>query len=148
MNPALARFLQFAVLLVGVAALAFLLVFPHFEGRNAHATVFEVYFHDPFLAFVYLGAGAFFAALYQAFRLLGHAGRHGALPPWAPASFRFIRNCALVLVGFVAVGEVIILMQVNEDRAGGVVMGALVGLACIATAFVAAKLERSLRPAS
>ena len=38
MNPVLSRLLQLAVLLVALGALAFLLVEPVFEGRNAHST--------------------------------------------------------------------------------------------------------------
>ena len=143
MNKLLARLLQCAVFLVGLAALVFLLWEPHLEGRNAHSTVFQVYFNDPFLAFVYLGSIAFFAAVYQVSRMLGHAAAHGALPPSAPTTFRFIRNCALTLVGFVAIGEIIILMQQNEDRAGGVAMGLMIGLGSGAVAFAASRLERS-----
>ena len=145
MNRTLARFLQAAVLLVGVAALAFLLLEPQLEGRNAHATQFQVYFNDPFLAFAYLGSIAFFAALYRVFRLLGDVASHGALPPSAPDSFRFIRNCAFILVGFVAIGEVFIFRNESDDRAGGVAMGLLIGFGAIAVALAASKFERSLR---
>ena len=148
MNRISARFLQVAVLLFGLAALDFLLVEPHFEGRNAHATVFQVYFNDPFLAWVYLGSIAFFAAVYQVFRLLGHVASHGELPPTAPATFRFVRNCAFVLLGFVAVCEVVIFMHESDDRAGGVAMGAMIGLGCVAVAFLASRFERVLAPAS
>ena len=85
MNRLLARILQVAVVLFGIAALAFLLVEPHLEGRNAHATVFQVYFHDPFLAFAYLGSIAFFAAVFQALKVLGTgtiATREGGLRHW------------------------------------------------------------------
>jgi hypothetical protein len=146
MNRGLARFLQAAVLLIGIAALCFLLLEPQFEGRNAHATQFQVYFNDPFLAFAYLGSIAFFAALWKTFVLLGEVARQGALPPWAPKTFRFIRNCALILVGFVAVGEVFIIWHESDDRAGGVFMGVLIALGSIAVAAAATKLERRLRP--
>ena len=45
-----AEFLQFLIVLVAVATLALLLWEPHLEGRNANATLFEIYFHDPILA--------------------------------------------------------------------------------------------------
>jgi hypothetical protein len=35
---------------VGGAVFVFLLWEPHIEGRNAHATLFQIYFNDPFLA--------------------------------------------------------------------------------------------------
>jgi hypothetical protein len=144
MNRTLARFLQVLVLLVGLAALVFLLWEPHLEGRNAHATVWQVYFNDPFLAFAYLASIAFFAAVYQLFKILGYVGSHGAFSPAAPRAFRIIRNCALVLVGFVAIAEAIIFMQESDDRAGGVAMGLMIGLGSVAVAFIASKFERSL----
>ena len=49
-------FLQFVIALVGIGALALLLWDPHIEGRNAHATLFEIYFKDPFLACAYIAS--------------------------------------------------------------------------------------------
>jgi hypothetical protein len=46
-------FLKAVLLLVGIGALALMLWEPHIEGRNTHATLFEVYFKDPFLAYAY-----------------------------------------------------------------------------------------------
>jgi hypothetical protein len=56
MKRSSALFLQAAIVLIGIGALAFLLWEPHIEGRNAHATTFEIYFKDPFLAYVYVGS--------------------------------------------------------------------------------------------
>src|SRR5262245_16044301 len=119
-------FLQTVVVLIGMGALAFLLWEPHLEGRNAHATVFEVYFHDPFLAYVYLGSIPFFVARYYAFKVLGHAGRNQVFSQAAVNSLRTIKLCAIALVGFVAGAEVFILLHDSDDRAGGVVMGVLI----------------------
>ena len=63
MKNSSALLLQGVTVLVGIAVLAFLLWEPHIEGRNAHATTFEIYFKDPFLAYVYLGSAPFFVAL-------------------------------------------------------------------------------------
>ena len=43
-------FLQVLILLFGVGVFALLLWEPQVEGRNVHATQFEIYFKDPFLA--------------------------------------------------------------------------------------------------
>ncbi len=69
-------FLQIVVVLIGIVALALLLLEPRVEGRNAHATNFEIYFQDPLLALVYVGSIPFFMALYQAIKVLGHVGRN------------------------------------------------------------------------
>ncbi len=57
-------------MLTGTGALALMLWEPHLEGRNAHGTIFEIYFKDPFLAYAYTASIAFFVALYQIFTLL------------------------------------------------------------------------------
>lgn len=69
-----AIFLQTVIVLIGIGALAFMLWEPHIEGRNAHATLFEIYFKDPFLAYAYIASTPFFVALYQAFKLLWGEG--------------------------------------------------------------------------
>ncbi len=147
MNRGPSVFLRVVVVLLGIGALAFLLWEPRVEGRNANATFFEIYFKDPFLAFVYLGSVPFFVGLYHAFKVLGYAGRSGAFSPAAVRSLRIIKVCAIVLVGFVAVAEVIILMTPDDDRAGGVVMGIFIAFASIVVATAAAVLERTLQNA-
>ena len=78
-----AIFLQVIVALIGVASLAFLLGEPHLEGRNALATLFQIYFKDPFLAYVYLGSLPFYAALYQALKVLGYVRCNQVFSPEA-----------------------------------------------------------------
>src|SRR5205085_1522443 len=122
----------------GLEVSAFLLWEPQVEGRNVHSSQFHVYFHDPFLAFAYLGSIPFFVALYHAFRVLGSA-------PDALRRLRLIRYCAIALIGFIVVGEVVLLRQESDDRAGGVFMGGLFSAGAIAMAAVAARAERRLR---
>jgi len=64
-------FLQVVIVLIGIGVLAGLLWEPQIEGRNVHATQFEIYFKDPFLAYIYLAFVPFFVGLYQALRYLG-----------------------------------------------------------------------------
>ena len=67
---------------------------PHVEGRNAHATTFEIYFKDPFLAFAYIASVPFFVGLYQAFKLLGYAGQNKIFTQEAVKALRTIKYCA------------------------------------------------------
>src|SRR5215213_5211438 len=97
-------FLQAVIVLIGVGALALLLWEPHLEGRNAHATPFEIYFKDPFLAYAYVASIPFFAALYQAFKVLGYARQNRAFSQAAVSALRTIKLCAMAIIGFVAVG--------------------------------------------
>jgi hypothetical protein len=140
-------FLQVVIVLVGIGALALMLWEPHIEGRNAHATLFEIYFKDPFLAYAYLASTPFFVALYQAFKVLGYIGQDKAFSQATLKALRTIKFCALAIIGFVALGELFIMLGNSDDRAGGVFMGILItfGSAVIATA--AAIFERVLQDA-
>ena len=140
-------FLQIVIVLIGIGALALLLWEPQIEGVNAHATNFEIYFKDPFLALVYAGSIPFFIALYQAIKVLGYVGRNKVFSPEVVKALRTIRLCAFGIIGFVAVGELFIMLGNSDDRAGGIFMGILItfGSGVIATA--AAMFERILQNA-
>jgi hypothetical protein len=142
-----AIFLQVVVVLVGIGAIALLLWEPQIEGRNKHATLFEVYFQDPFLAYVYVASIPFFVAVVQAFKVLGYAGRNQVFSQAAVRSLRTIKRCAIAIIGFVAGAEVIILSHGNEDRAGGVFMGIVIAFASVVIATAAAVFERILQNA-
>src|SRR5882724_1221426 len=101
-------FLQVVIVLIGIGALALMLWEPHLEGRNMHATLFEIYFKDPFLAYAYLASIPFFVALYQAFKVLGYAGQNKVFSQAAVIALRTIKYCAIAIIGFVAVGEIFI----------------------------------------
>ena len=141
-------FLQIVIVLLGIGSLALLLWEPQIEGRNTHATNFEIYFKDPFLALVYLGSVPFFAALYQAFKVLGYAGQNKIFSKEAVKSLRNIKYCALAIIGFVVIEEIfIILNHGNDDPAGGVFMGVLITFGSIVVATAAAMFERILQNA-
>lgn len=140
-------FLRAVLVLIGIGALAFLVVEPHFEGRNAHATLFAIYFKDPFLAYLYVASIPFFVGLYQAFKVLGYAGRNKEFLPSAVRSVRTIKYCAIALIGFVAGAEVFIMFGNSDDRAGGVFMGVLILFASLVVATAMTVLERALQNA-
>ena len=141
-------FLQIVIVLIGMGALALLLWEPRLEGRNAHATNFEIYFKDPFLVLVYIGSIPFFVALYQAFKVLGYAGKNKIFSPVAVNALRTIKYCALAIIGFVVMEEIIILLSHgNDDAAGGVFVGLLITFGSIVVAAAAAMFERILQNA-
>ncbi|MES2201696.1 MAG: DUF2975 domain-containing protein [candidate division FCPU426 bacterium] len=138
-------FFQTVVVAIGVAALAFLIWEPLVEGRNAHATLYEVYFKDPFLALVYVGSLPFFTALFQTFKVLGYAGQGRVFSKEALKSLRTIKVCAFAVIAFVAVEEILIVLGDSDDRAGGVFMGALVTFGSLVAVVVTASFERFIR---
>ena len=140
--------LQRVIVLIGIGALALLLWEPRIEGRNAHATNFEIYFKDPFLTLVYAGSIPFFMALYQAFKVLGYAGQNRVFSLEAVKALRTIKYCAMAIIGFVAVEEIFIMLNHGgDDAAGGVFIGILITFGSIVIAVAAAMFERILQNA-
>ena len=142
-------FLQIVVVALGIGALALLLWEPRVEGVNAHATtLYQIYFDDPFLALVYVGSIPFFIALYQAFKLLGYIGQNKVFRPEAVRALRTIKYCALAIVGFLVVEELVIMLtHGDDDAAGGVAMGIGITFISIVVATAAAVFERTLQHA-
>jgi len=140
-------FLQIVLVLIGIGGLAVLLWEPQIEGRNVHATLFEIYFKDPFLAYAYVASIPFFVALYQAFKVLGYARQNKVFSPAAVQALRTIKYCAIAVIGFVAAGEVFIRLGNSDDRAGGVFIGILIAFGSIVIAAAAAMFERILQNA-
>lgn len=149
MKRRLTIFLQALILLFGAGVFVFLLWEPHLEGRNVNATLFEVYFKDPFLAYIYLAFVPFFVALYQALKVLGYARRGEILRQPSARALRIIRYCALTTALFILGAEVylFIFMRGKDDIAGGVMMGALVILGSLSIATAATVFERRLQNA-
>jgi len=142
-------FLQVVIVLIGIGVLAFMLSEPHFEGRNAHATFFEIYFKDPFLAYAYIGSIAFFVALYHAFKLLGYIQRKEVFSPRAVRALRIIKYCAMSLVVFIAGAEAyfFLVMRGKDDIAGGVMMGLFLIFISTIIGTAAAVFEKTLQSA-
>ena len=87
---------------MGLAVLTGVLWEPHLEGRNINADFMTIYFHDPFLAYIYFGTLPFFFALYQAFKLLGYIEQNKTFSPDSVRVLRNIKYCAMIIVGLVA----------------------------------------------
>lgn len=135
-------FFQTAIVLFGFGALAFLLGEPHLEGRNANASVFAVYFKDPFLAYVYLASVPLFVGLYQAFKAVGYAGQCKTFSHETVKAVRTVKNCALAIIAFVA-GTNFMVSGDPDDGPVGVIMRILVTVPSALVAIAAAKFERT-----
>ena len=140
-------FLQIVIVLIGIGAIALMLFEPQIEGRNAHATLYEIYFKDPFLAYAYIASIPFFVVLYKAFKILGYVRQNNIFSQVAVNALRTMKYCALVISGFVIVGEIIIMLSDSDDRAGGVFMGILITFGSIVIATAAAVFEKILQNA-
>lgn len=142
-------FLKIIIVFIGIGALVVMLWEPHIEGRNAHATLFEIYFKDPFLAYAYIASIAFFAALYQAFKLLEYIGRNEVFSQRSVKALRTIKYCAMTLVVFIVGAEAyfFIVQRGKDDIAGGVAIGLFMIFVSAIIATAAAVFERLLQSA-
>jgi hypothetical protein len=143
-------FLQIVIVLFGVGTLVFMLWEPHLEGRNANATTFEIYFNDPFLAYVYLASISFFVALYQAFKVLGDVRQDRTFSQGTVRALRTIRICAMILAVSIVGALAFILIvsrRVEEDIAGGVAMCLFMLFSTVVVGTAANVAERLLQNA-
>ena len=135
-------FLQVVIVLIGIGTFALMLWEPHIEGRNVHATLFEIYFKDPFLAYAYIASIPFFVALYQAFKVLGYIRQDKTFSQATVKALRTIKYCAIAIIGFVAVGVIFLVFGDKDDRPAGVFMRILITFASMVVATAAAVFER------
>src|SRR5258705_340254 len=137
-------FLQVVIVLLGVGVLALLLWEPQVEGRNVNATQFEIYFKDPFLAYIYQAFVPFFVGLYQAFKILGCAQRNEIFFQPSVRALRIIKYCALTTAIFILGAEayLFIFMRGKDDIAGGAMMGVFIILVSAIIATAAAVFQR------
>ena len=147
MSKSLTIFLQVVIVLIGIASLVFMLWEPHLEGRNVHATVFEIYFKDPFLAYAYFASLPFFVALYQAFQVLGFVRRNRVFSSEAVKALRTIKYCAICIIGFVVGSVAFMPFDDPDDRPPGVVMRLAVTFGSVIVVSAASVFERLLRSA-
>lgn len=141
-------FLRAVIVLVGIGAFAFMLLEPRFEGRNARATFFQIYFNDLFLPYAYTAFIAFFVALYQAFMLLGYIGKNKAFSSNSTRSVRAIRYCATIIIAFVVPAVIyLVVVRPGDDIAGGIFMGFIVIFASLVTVAAMDVFERVLHSA-
>jgi hypothetical protein len=137
-------FLQAVIVLLGVCVLTALLWEPHLEGRNVHATLFHIYFKDPFLAYVYLASIPFFVGLYQAFKVLGYAGRNRVFSQATVKALRTIKYCALITAAAIVAADAYLRIAAhgNDDPAGAIMLGIVATFASVVIGTAAAVFER------
>jgi Protein of unknown function (DUF2975) len=138
-------FFQVMVVVLGACALAFLLVEPHFEGRNVNATFFEVYFKDAFLTYAYVTSITFFLGLYKIFKILGYLKSGKAISVPTANALQTVKRCAMFAIGFVVGGVVVLLSTESDDRPPIIAIGTIAVIASVAVAVVSAKYEQIVK---
>lgn len=136
--------LQSVVAIIGILVLIALLWFPHLEGRNVNANLFQIYFQDPFLTYVYVASTPFFFALHRAFRLLGYMEQGKAFTQKSVNALRTIKYCAVACMGFLAVAMPIMVTFAQDDDSPGVVLIVLIATFAAGVIATAAGLFQQL----
>ncbi len=146
MKKSLVIFLQSIVVLVGIVVLIFMLWEPHIEGRNLHATLFEIYFKDTFLIYAYFASIPFFVGLYQTFKILKFTRQNKLFSLKVIKALRNIQYCAVATICFAIAGEnIFILYNNSDDRAGGVFMGFLICFISLIVGLTAVGFEKKVK---
>lgn len=146
MKRFLTLFLQAITVLIGISAFIFLLWEPQIEGRNANATLFEIYFKDPFLVYAYSVSTLFFVALYQIYKVLGYIRQNKTFSQATLNALSVIQYCAISIIGFVTIAVAcLFIVRPGDDIAGGVFMGVFIIFILTVIALGAILFERKLR---
>ncbi len=147
MNKRGATLLQIFIVIIGLGVLSFLLWEPTVEGVNVGASLSQIYFHDPFLAYVYLGSVPFFIALYKSFKVLGLVKENKTFSLATLTALRTIKYCAQTVVAFIIGAEIFIVTfnHGKDDVTGGVFMGLLAIVGAGTIAILAARFEKVLQ---
>jgi hypothetical protein len=140
-------FLRAVISLIGIVTLVAMLWLPQLEGRAADLDLIHIY-ADPLILYVYAGSIPFFAALYQAFKLLGYVDKNKVFSQPAVQAVRNIKYCALALPVLILLGEAFIVLGADgDDFTGPVALGVYTTFASLVIATAAAIFEKILQNA-
>jgi hypothetical protein len=141
-------FLQVVIVLIGIVALAIMIRFPLTEGRAANLDLLSIY-ADPFIIYGYVASIAFFVALYQAFKLLGHIGQNQVFSRNSVKALKTIKYGAIaVSISIVAAALYIRIFHAkDDDPAGFIAIAILATFISIVIATAAAVFEKTLQSA-
>lgn len=136
-------FLKIVLVLMGLAVLTAMLCEPHLEGRNVNADWVTIYFHDPFLTYIYLGSVPFFFALCQAFKLLGYIEQNKTFSQASVTTLRKIKYSAITIIVFL-VGAMswIRIFAGQDDPAGAIAIGLVLTFTTLVISIFAAVLQK------
>lgn len=142
-------FLKGVILLIGIGALAGMIIFPQLEGRNTNADMFSIYFQDLFLAYVYIASIPFFVALYQAFQLLGYIEQNKVFSIDSVRALRTIKYCAIILSILIVMAALYIRIfhAKGDDPAGFIALCIVTTFVSVVIATATAVFERLLQSA-
>jgi hypothetical protein len=141
-------FLKIVLVLLALAAAGlYLFWLPGIAARVAAADPEIAHLSRPFLIYVLILAIPFFAALYQAFRLLTYIDANRAFSEASVRAVGNIKVCALVIIALVALVELYASVWMQGSRLVFLVLGIFLIFATSVVATFAAVLQSLLQNA-
>ncbi|MEK3980341.1 DUF2975 domain-containing protein [Psychrobacillus sp. FSL K6-2836] len=142
-------FLKIAVFLIGTPVLAICIFgLPLLAKEAAESNSEFTYVLYGILIVMYVSVVPFFAALYQAFKLLSYIDKSKAFSEVSVKALKIIKYCAIIISGLYVAGMPFFFIFAQLDDAPGVVLiGMLFVFAPIMIAVFAAVLQRLLQEA-
>jgi hypothetical protein len=140
-------FLKGAVILIGIPVLALCVLglfwLPSHPANPNYASI--IY---PVIIGIYLSAVPFFAALYQALKLLSYIDKNKAFSQISVNALKKIKYCAnIISILYVVVLPFVYLVAEKDDAPGLILMGMVPIFASMIVAVFAAVLQRLLQEA-
>jgi hypothetical protein len=142
-------FLKLAIIPLGVAVLA-LCVFLVPEIANYAVELYpdRTYLKSLVYIDLYASAVPFYIALYQALQLLSYIDKNKAFSELSVRALKNIKNCAIAISGFYALGMPLFYLVADRDDAPGIiVIGMIIIFASMVIAVFAAVLQKLLKEA-
>src|SRR5690349_20940470 len=113
MKYASTLFLRIVICLIAIGVLAGLIWEPQTEGRNVGVDFLHIYFHDPFLAYLYIAFIPFFVALYQIFKVLGYFDNNEIFSQAAVRTVKNFKYCAAAFAALLVAAEVYLFIAIR-----------------------------------
>jgi hypothetical protein len=129
-------FLKIVIILIALAVLSGLILFPPSEGAAKNKDLFSIY-TNPLIIYSYIASIPFFFGLYQAIKLLNLIDANKAFSQKAVNTLKNMKLASISLIGFIAVALMYIRFFAHgDDPAGPTMLGFILSfaLAVIATA--------------
>ncbi|MEH7111323.1 DUF2975 domain-containing protein [Neobacillus niacini] len=140
-------FLKLAVILMGIPVLALAIFGLTWLPKNP-ANPEYAHILYPIVVGMYVSVIPFFAALYQAFKLLGHMDKNQAFSDLSVKALKNIKFCAITISVIYAIILPFVFMVADLDDAPGLVIVGMVPIfASMVIAVFAAVLQRLLQEA-
>jgi hypothetical protein len=140
-------FLRMAVFLIGTPVLA-LCIFGLPWLANNPVNPDYAYILYPIIIGMYVSVIPFFAALYQAFKLLSYIDKNQAFSELSVKALKNIKFCAMTISGlYVIIMPFVYLVAELDDAPGVIIVGMVPVFASMVIAVFAAVLQRLLKEA-